>query len=73
MATRILLAALRRAAGLSQSALGREAGLNNVTISGAECGRLRLYDSQLDKLARALGYEGDPHDLLKEADPDAQD
>lgn len=69
----LMLTKLRLAAGLSQSALARVAGLNNSTVNAAERRRLRLYDGQLAKLARALGYTGDPADLLQEVGGDASD
>lgn len=56
----------REAAGLSKSALARKAGLQVNVVSWAESGRFIPYEIQLQKLATALGWQGDPHELLKE-------
>ena len=64
------LTALRREQGLSQAGLARKANLNQNTICLVESGRFRPYDSQLRKLAEALGVpEAEAQSLLEEATP----
>lgn len=65
----ILLEQLRRDAGLSQRKLGRacQPEVDPSYISQAERQGLRLYPSQAQRIAAALGYEGDPSDLFGEA------
>jgi len=61
----------REREGLSRSALARLADMNAATISQIESGYIgKPYQSQLDKLARALKWEGEPTDLLAEANTD---
>jgi transcriptional regulator with XRE-family HTH domain len=55
---------VRLALGLSQSEVARRSGLHYSTISLAESRRFVLSATQLEKLARGLGYGGDPADLL---------
>jgi transcriptional regulator with XRE-family HTH domain len=62
-----VLRAEREAKGISQSELGRRSGINQVTISAAENARFVPYSSQLERLAGALGWQGEPADLLNEA------
>jgi len=60
-----LLAGYRRRAGLSQYALGAEAGLNASAINRHESGdRARPKRETVDALARALGLTGRECDLL---------
>jgi transcriptional regulator with XRE-family HTH domain len=49
------LQVLREERGWSRAELARKAGLNPTTVGAIEHGRLQPYESQLDKLARALG------------------
>jgi transcriptional regulator with XRE-family HTH domain len=59
------LASLRQERGLSQAALARKSGLNQSTVNQIETGRLVPYESQLRKLASALGVPEDrASDLL---------
>jgi ribosome-binding protein aMBF1 (putative translation factor) len=44
----------RERRGWSRAELARRAGLNAATVGLAEAGRLVLYPSQVDKLARAM-------------------
>ena len=46
---------LRKALGWSQAELARRASLNATTVGLFENGRLRPYQSQVEKLAKALG------------------
>lgn len=50
----------------SQSAFARASGLNQATIHATLKGRLKPYDSQLLKMARALRWNGDPAALLED-------
>lgn len=59
---------LRLRLGESQAALARKAELHQSTVCNIETGRMVPYPSQLEKIATALGWSGDPLDLLKEAD-----
>lgn len=61
-----LLESLRRKQEKSKSRLAGEANLNPATITYAEQRGFRLYPQQLEKLAAALGWEGDPELLLEE-------
>ena len=63
------LTQLREGQGWSKSELARRAGLNQTTVSAVEIGRLIPYDTQLRKLAKALGVS-DPDSLLDEILPD---
>jgi len=64
------LAALRRQQGLSQAGLARKANLNQNTVCLVESGRFRPYDSQLLKLAKALGVpKAEAQSLLEEVVP----
>jgi transcriptional regulator with XRE-family HTH domain len=58
---------MRKQRGWSQARLAREAGLCQSTLSQIESGRFKPYRGQLDKLAQALSYKGNPEDLLVEA------
>jgi transcriptional regulator with XRE-family HTH domain len=60
---------MRERRGWSKSELARRAGLNQTTVSAVESGRLIPYDTQLLKLAKALGVP-DPEALLDEVTPD---
>jgi transcriptional regulator with XRE-family HTH domain len=57
---------LRQKAKLSQAELARRAGLNANTVGMIESGRLAPYESQLTKLAKALGLENQENELLME-------
>ena len=60
----------REARCWSKSELARRAGLNHSTIGQIESGRFRPYDSQLLKLAKALGVpEAEAQSLLEEVVP----
>lgn len=64
----ILLEKLRRDAGLSQRKLGRacDPEVDASYICNAERHGFRLFPTQAQRLADALGYEGDPADLFEE-------
>lgn len=56
---------LRTEQGLSKTDLARAARMQPNMVAWIESGRFRPYESQLEKLAKALG-ESDPNSLLKE-------
>lgn len=66
--TRLLMTELREAKGWSRNELARQTGQAASDIGKAESGIYKLYPSQRAKLASALGYEGDPADLLEEVE-----
>lgn len=59
---------------LSRSALARLANMHPATVGQIESRYIgQPYPSQLDKLARALDFDGDPSRLLDEVTGDASD
>jgi transcriptional regulator with XRE-family HTH domain len=70
--TQKYLRLLREAEELTQLELGFKAGGTHPSrISALECGKAVGFPGELSRLAAALGYTGDPADLMLEAD-DAQ-
>ena len=65
---RKLIEKLRVEKGWSKAALARKAEIQQGVVGWIESGRYVPYDSQLRKLAKALDWQGDPSDLLKEVD-----
>ena len=61
-----LLTKLREQQRWSRTELGRRARLHPSRVGQAESGRAILYDVELGRLAVALGYSGEPHDLLSD-------
>lgn len=61
-----LLTQKREDKGWSRSELARRAIMSAASVGQIENGRLLPYDSQLEKIARALGYQGDPAELMEE-------
>lgn len=55
----------REKQGLSQNKLAAMADMHPSTISQIEKGRYVAYPSQLEKLARALDWNGDPAALVE--------
>ena len=49
---------------LSRAGLARLAEMHASTVGMIEAGRLQPYDTQLEKLARALGWPGEPGALI---------
>ncbi len=64
----IRLKKIRLSQGRSQRSLMFETGLDAALISKAETRGLVLYPKQATKLAKALGYPGDPMELFEEVD-----
>jgi len=58
----------RESRGWSRAELSRRANMNAATIGQLEAGRLVPYAVQLEKIAAALGWSGDPHALLEDVD-----
>ena len=63
----MIMKVMRQERGWSQSELARRAGLNQSTLNQIESRRLLPYPSQIQKLAQALDWKGDPQELLQEA------
>ena len=59
---------LRREKGWSKSELGRRACIQSGLIGWIETRRFVPYDVQLERLAEALGFEGEPTGLLDEVE-----
>ena len=57
------LKTFREQAGISRSELARRAGMQSSTVGLIEAGRFVPYDTQLQKLAKALQVK-DPESLL---------
>jgi transcriptional regulator with XRE-family HTH domain len=58
----------REAFGWTRRELGQRADLHPARVGAIENERVRPYDIELGRLARALGYSGDPSALLEEVD-----
>jgi transcriptional regulator with XRE-family HTH domain len=54
----------RQLRGWTKAHLARAATLDQTLVSKAESGRLRLYERELRRLARALGLPADQADSL---------
>jgi len=54
--------------GWSQAELARRAGMHNSTVNQIENGRMLPYPNQLAKIVAALGWAGEPAELLQETD-----
>jgi transcriptional regulator with XRE-family HTH domain len=61
----ITLTRLREQAGHSRAELGRRARIHPAREGQIESGRVVPYDVELQRLAEALDFEGDPADLLQ--------
>lgn len=62
---------MRRNQRKSQRGLGLEAGVNASYICNAERRGMVLYPGQAARIAKALGWTGDPMELFEEVDADA--
>ena len=63
---------MRKERGLTKAELARRARLDAGIIAWIESGRFIPYYSQLEKLAKALEYEGNPWDIADEEEPYTQ-
>jgi len=61
----------REAFGWTKRELGQRADLHPARVGSIENGRVKPYDVELGRLARALGYHGDPADLVREVEVNA--
>lgn len=59
---------LREDKHLSKAELARRAGMQQGIIGWVESGRFKPYESQLQKLACALNWQGEPRELMEEVD-----
>lgn len=60
----------RLISNMKQSELARVTGMHPTSISAIENGHLRPYQGQVDKLVKALGWDGDPAELFEEVPDD---
>lgn len=72
MVRMIALTKAREAAGWTKRELGARADLHPSRVGSIENERVRPYDVELGRLARALKWTGDPSALLEEVDHEAQ-
>ena len=63
-----LITKLREAKHWSKNELARQTGQAASDIGKLESGIYLGYPSQREKIAAALGYEGDPDDLIGEVE-----
>jgi transcriptional regulator with XRE-family HTH domain len=56
----------RIAQGKSVSALSYDARVPAPVLGWIEAGRFTPYAPQLERIAKALGFKGDPHELLED-------
>ena len=68
----IALTKEREATGWTKRELGARSNLHPTRIGVIENQRVRPYDVELARIAAALGFKGDPHDLLEEVDHERQ-
>ena len=66
--TKKVLTLLREEKGWSKNRLFLESGVSSSDICKVEKGIYLAYPPQREKLAKALGYEGNPDDLLNEVE-----
>lgn len=69
----ITLKRLRMFKGYSQRQLGELAHVSASYICNAESRGMTLYPNQAARLAKALGWEGDPSALFEEVQDDEMD
>ena len=69
----LALTKAREAAGYTRFRLGSEAGIHPSRVGQFENGRAVPYPVELQRLADALGWSGEPSDLLKEVGDDSAD
>ena len=66
----LMIQKLREDRRLSRSGLARLARMHAATVGQIENRYIgKPYPSQLSKLAAALGYDGEPSELLSEVEP----
>lgn len=57
---------LRVQRGFSRAEISRRARMSASDVGKIEAGRLKPYPSQLARIARALGFDGDPAELMSQ-------
>lgn len=57
---------MRRNKGMSQRELARRAHMDASMVGWIESGRFIPYHSQLEKIAAALDYKGNPENIVRE-------
>lgn len=62
----VILGQVRRERGMSKAELARAARMQAGVVAWVEDGRYIPYESQLQKLAAALEWKGEPIELLEE-------
>ena len=65
------LTEFRQSQRLSKSALARKASMHVSSVCQIENGCLYPYPGQAKKLAKALGWEGDPSELFRDSEKGA--
>ena len=63
-----VLEQIRKKQGKTKADLARAAEMQQSVIGWIESGRFVPYDSQLEKIAAALEWDGDIHKLMMEAE-----
>ena len=63
-----LVVMLRKQKGITQRGLAAKAHVNSMYMNLFETGRANPSAAQAKRVARALGYDGDPMDLFEEID-----
>lgn len=58
----------RKRCGMSQAELARRAGINQASMSRIEAGKEPAYRDRGRRIARAIGWDGDPEALFTEAE-----
>jgi len=58
----------REGFGWTKRELGQRADLHPSRVGVIENGRVKPYPVELERLARALGYHGEPADLVREVE-----
>ena len=66
-----LVVMMRKQKGMTQRGLAKMAHINSMYMNLFETGRANPSAVQAKKIARALGYSGDPMDLFEEIDAEA--
>ena len=67
------LTRVRTKKGWSQSRLSKESGVHVSSISAIERGRLNPWPGQVQRIAEALEWQGNPTALLEDVTDDARD
>lgn len=70
--TRTRLQYERERAGLSRAAVARAAEIGNTMYGWIEARRYLPYDRQLSRIAKAIGWNGEPKQLLEDVPEDGR-